>query len=87
MVSMSITLAKPLSVRGASHQPPLMGSCLTISDTCLHCPPRTQASLRILCSLMIGLMFNGGSVDIFLHGEYGFSPVMSCCYSREWMWN
>ena len=33
---------------------------------------------------MIGLMRNGGSVDVFLHVEYGFSSIGSCCYSREW---
>ena len=36
---------------------------------------------------MIGLMRNGGSVDVYLRGEYGLSSIGSCCYSREWMWN
>ena len=29
---------------------------------------------------MIGLMRNDGSVDVFLHGQYGFSSVGSCCF-------
>ena len=33
---------------------------------------------------MIGLMRHGGSVDAFLHGEYGSSSMGSCCYSRDW---
>ena len=36
---------------------------------------------------MIGLVRNDGSVDVFLHGQYGFSSVASCCYSREWLRN
>ena len=36
---------------------------------------------------MIGQMHNGGSVDVFLHGEYGYSSVAGYCYSREWLWN
>ena len=34
---MQIALAKSLSKRGASQQPALMGSCLTISHTSLPC--------------------------------------------------
>ena len=30
---------------------------------------------------------NGGFVDVFWHGEYGFSSMGSCCYSREQVWN
>ena len=36
---MQIALAKSRSMRGASHQPASMGSCLTISYTCLSCLP------------------------------------------------
>ena len=32
-------------------------------------------------------MHNGGSVDVLLHGEYGYGSVESYCYSREWLWN
>ena len=61
-----------------------MGSCLSISHTCLPCPPSGRISPTcVLCPLMIGLMRNDGSVDVFLHGQYGFSYVESCCYSRE----
>ena len=36
---------------------------------------------------MIGMMRNGSSVDVFLHGEYGSSSMGSCYYSRVWVWN
>ena len=36
---------------------------------------------------MIGLIRNGGSVDIFLHGEYGFCSMGVWCYSRKSVWN
>ena len=36
---MLIVLAKYRGVKGASHQPAFMGSCLTISYTCLLCLP------------------------------------------------
>ena len=34
-----IASAKSRSARGASHQPAFMSGCLTISHTCLPCPP------------------------------------------------
>ena len=37
---MQIALAKSWSARGASYQPAFMGSCLTISHTCLPCLPQ-----------------------------------------------
>ena len=37
MFMMLIALANSRSVRGASHQPAIMGSCLTISYMCLPC--------------------------------------------------
>ena len=85
---MLVALAKSRSMRGASHQPVFMSSCLTISHTCL--PSLPSGRIRptcVLCPHMIGLMHNNGSVDIFLHGQYCFSSVGSCCYSREWLWN
>ena len=36
---MRIASTKSQIVRGASNQPALMGSCLTISHTCLPCLP------------------------------------------------
>ena len=36
---MLIASAKSWSARGASHQPAFMSGCLTISHTCLPCPP------------------------------------------------
>ena len=36
---MLIASAKSRSVRGASHQPAFMSSCLTIGHTCLPCLP------------------------------------------------
>ena len=63
---MLIASAKSQSARGASHQPVFMGSCLAISHTCLPCLPSGRISPTcVLCSLMIGLMRNDGSVDIF----------------------
>ena len=70
---MLIASAKSWITRGASHQPVFMGSCLTISPF-------------VLCPYMIGLMHNGGSVDV-LFAWYGFSSVGSYCYSSEWLWN
>ena len=40
-------MAKSRSARGASHQPAFMGSCLTICQTCLLCPPSEWIRLNI----------------------------------------
>ena len=73
---MRIALAKFRSARGASHQPVLMGSCLTISHTCLSCLPSRW--VKSLCSTAPYDWTGGGSVDLFffLNGEYGFSYVV-----------
>ena len=43
-----------------------MGNCLSISQTCLSCLPSGRISPTcVLCPLMIGLMRNDGSVDVF----------------------
>ena len=85
---MLIPSAKSWSTRGASHQPVFMGSCLAIGHTCLPCLPSGGVGLAcVLCPLMIGLMRNDGSVDVFLHGQHGFSSAGSCCYSKEWLRN
>ena len=39
LTEMLIASAKSRSARGASHQPAFMSGCLTISHTCLPCPP------------------------------------------------
>ena len=39
-----IALAKPRSMRGASHHPAFMSNCLTISHTCLPCLPSGRVS-------------------------------------------
>ena len=62
---MLIASAKFRRARGASHQPVFMGSCLTISHRFLPCLSSRTVSLCVLCSLMIGLMRNGGPVDVF----------------------
>ena len=63
---MLVASAKSCSIRGVSHQPVYMGSCLTISHTCLPCLPSGRiCPTCVLCSHMIGLMHNDGSVDIF----------------------
>ena len=60
---MLIASAESRSVRGASHQPVFMGSCLAISHMCMSCLPSGRIS--VLCPFMIGLMRNGGSVVVF----------------------
>ena len=63
---------KSRSARGASRQAVLMSSCLAISHMCLPCLPSGRVSSTcVLCPLMIGLMRNDGSVDVFMHGQYG----------------
>ena len=42
-----IASAKSRSVRGASHQPAFMSSCLTISHTCLPCLPSGRVSASV----------------------------------------
>ena len=48
----------------ASYQSVFMGSCLTISHTYLPFLPSRRVSPCVLCPFMIGLMHNGGSVDV-----------------------
>ena len=62
-----IASAEFQSVRGASHQPVFTGSRLAISHTCLPCLPSGRISPTcVLPPLMIGLIHNGGSVDVLL---------------------
>ena len=44
--------------------------CVAVSHICLPCLPsgRRVGPACILCPLMIGLMHNNGSVDVFLYG-------------------
>ena len=30
---------------------------------------------------------DGGSVDVFFNGEYGFNSMRSRCHSTEWVWS
>ena len=63
---MLIGSVKSRSAKGASHQPVFMGSCLAFSHTCLPCLPSGRVSPTcVLCPLMIGLMRNDGSVELF----------------------
>ena len=80
---MLIASAKAQSTRGASHQPVFMG----IRHTCLPFLPSRRVSHCVLCPLMIGLMHNGGTVDVLFTCEYGYYCVESYCYPREWLWN
>ena len=84
---MLFALPKSWKVRGASHQPVFMISCLTINHTCLPGLPggRRVSPTCVLFPLTSGLMYNDSSVDVFLYGQCGFSSVESCCYSREWL--
>ena len=50
---MQIYLAILRSARGASHQPAFMGSCLSISHTCLPCLPSRSVIPGILYHIMI----------------------------------
>ena len=62
-----IASAKSQRARGASHLPVFMGSWLAISHACLPCLPSGRISPTcVLFPLMIGLMRNDGSVDVFL---------------------
>ena len=51
-----IASAKSQSVRGASHQPAFMDSCLTISHTCLPCLPSASVSPGVLYLSIIEVM-------------------------------
>ena len=54
---MQIASAKSRSMRGASHQPGFIGSCLTISHMCLPClPGGGWVSPCVLWPLVTGLM-------------------------------
>ena len=86
-MEMLMASAKSWRVRRASHQLVLVGSCLTISHTCLPCLPSGGVNPCVICPLMTELIHNGGSVDGLLHGEYGFSSVGTYCFSRKWLWN
>ena len=50
---MLIAAAKSRSARGASHQPPFMGSCLTISHTC-YPAHLVDKLVLVLYTFMIG---------------------------------
>ena len=70
---LNIASAKSRSVRGASHQPAFMGSCLTISHMCLpHLPSRWVSP----CILSPFDWANGVSVDVFLEWWLWFSGLM-----------
>ena len=56
-------MAKSRSARGASHQPALMGNCLTISHRCLPCPLSRLVSPSATPSYDWA---NGGSANVFL---------------------
>ena len=55
---MLIASAKSRSVRGASHQPAFMSSCLTIGHMCLPCLPSGGVSPSVL-------VLSEGSEDIW----------------------
>ena len=67
---MRIASATSRCMRGASHQPAFMSSCLTFSEMCLSCLP---SSIRVIpCVLwpyVIGLMVI--LLTFLSHGEYG----------------
>ena len=61
-----------------------MGSCLTISHTCLTCLPSRR--VKSLCSTTSYDWTDGGSADVFLNGDYSFTSIRSRCHSMEWVW-
>ena len=61
---MGIALAKSGSVRGASHQPDFMGSCLNIGHMYQPCLP-SSGRVQSLCSMALYDWDNGGYVDVF----------------------
>ena len=66
-----IALAKSRSAKGASQQPVFMGSCLGISHMHFPCLPSGRiSSTCVLFPLMIGLIRNDGSADIFLYSVW-----------------
>ena len=62
---MRVDSAITRSVRGASHQPAFMGSCLTISHIWKPCLPNSKW-VKALYSMAPYEWVNGGSVDVFL---------------------
>ena len=60
---MLIASAKSWGVRGASHLPAFMGSCLTISHTCLLCLPSERVIACVL-SVIKGIGDAGGAVNV-----------------------
>ena len=52
MINVIIASTKSWNVRGASHQPAFMTSCLTVSHTCLPCLP-SERKLLFLRDLFV----------------------------------
>ena len=72
---MLIPFAQSRGARRAPHQPDFMA----ISHTCLPCLPSERISPTcILVPLMIRLIRNDGSVEVFFFGQYGFIYGGSC---------
>ena len=71
-----IASAKSRSVRGGSHQPAFMGSCLTICHVFVL-SIQYMRRVQSLCPKAPYDWTNGGSVDIFLEGEDDFTSVES----------
>ena len=63
-----------------------MGSCLTICQTCLPCPPTEWVNPCVPC-LLIYDCANGGFPDVFLGMVSMVLVPWEGCYSREWGWN
>ena len=70
---MRIALTKSRTAWRASHQPVLIGSCLSISHACLQC--LSSRWFESLCSTTLHDWTDGGSVHVFFNVEYGFISV------------
>ena len=72
-MSCRLLTAKPWIPPASPHQPASMGSCLTISQACLPCPPSRRVSLCVLSPRVIGLTVV--LLTFFWNGECGFSTA------------
>ena len=62
---MQVPSTKSQSVRKASRQPAIMGSCLPISQMWQPCLPNSRL-VEALCFMAPYYWANGGSVDVFV---------------------
>ena len=76
-MSCRLLTAKSRSSREVSCQPAFMSTCLTISQTCLPCPPSRWIVFSVDHNAPppYDWASNDSSIDVFWDGEYGFSTL------------